>query len=223
MNTFLALAWGTIIGLAPTFGLLFIITNRYEKVIAEDDTMKTFIMGLFMGVLVVVAHLFIITNFQGGGSSGNLLIYAYVLALGEVLLWHLFISRRKTRGRSDVPFLLLSLSLGISGMYILFTSGQMLVLTDAGSDQFLGMIIFAVAVSLMRASMALYLARGEMKKKIFMKGSLAALALGTFNIFSFLYLGAEFLWTFAVILVIPALVCFYLIYPDLARVKRANL
>lgn len=223
MNTFLALTWGAIMGLGPTFGLLYVVTNRFEKVIAEEDTLKTYIIGLFMGIVVVVSHLFFISGFSGYEESGNLLIYAYLLALGEVLLWHIFISRRKTRGRSDIPFLLLSLTLGISGMYILFASGQMLVLSDARSDQFLGMIIFAISAALMRASMGIYLARGELKKKLLVNGSVIALALGTYNLFSFLFLGADFLWTFAVILVIPALIAFYLVYPDLSKVKKADL
>ncbi|MEA3558719.1 MAG: hypothetical protein U9R75_05635 [Candidatus Thermoplasmatota archaeon] len=222
MNTFLALAWGAIMGLAPTFGLLFIITSHYEKKIEEEDTMKTYIIGLLLGIVVIVSHLFFISDFEGYAESGMLLISAYLLALGEMMLWHIFINRRKTKGRSDIPFLLLSFSLGISGMYILFTSGQMLALIDARSDQFLGMILFAFAVSLMRGSMAIYLSRGELKRKVFTNGALITLVLGTFNLFSFMYLGAEFLWTFSVILVIPALISFYLMYPDLAKVSRLH-
>jgi hypothetical protein len=217
-SVFFALFLGTLMGFIPTFGLLFLITSRYEKVIEEEDTMKTFVIGIFAGIIVVIGHLFTITSFDPE-NGGTLIVGAYMLALAEALLWHIYIMRRKLRDRPDRPFLMLSFSLGISGLFLLFTSGQMFVQFDVGSDQLLGFFLFAIGISLMRASMSLLLARGEMKRKIIMPMVMITLIFGTFNIFSLLYMGFEFLWTFALMLVVPGLIAFGLMYRDLEKVE----
>ncbi|MBN1539553.1 MAG: hypothetical protein JW939_05365, partial [Candidatus Thermoplasmatota archaeon] len=161
-SVFFALMLGTIIGFVPTFGLLYLITSRYERVIEEEDTMKTFVIGIFMGIVVTLGHLFSISGLDPGSPTW-FVISAYLLALAEALMWHVYIRRKKFRDRPDRPFLMLSLSLGISGLFLIFTSGQLFVQFDATSEQLLGFFLFALAISTMRAGMALLLSRGEMK------------------------------------------------------------
>ena len=220
-SVFFALMLGTLMGFIPTFGLLYLITSRYEKVIEEEDTMKTFVIGIFVGIVVTLGHLFVISAFDPE-STGTFVIYAYLLALAEALIWRIYIRRKKFRGRYDRQFILLSFSLGISGLYLLFTSGQLFAQFDTTSEQLLGFFLFAIAVSTMRAGMALLMARGEMKGKTLMQLVIITLAFGTFNIFSLIYLGFEFLWTFAVLLVPAGLIAFALVYPDLKKVVKSD-
>jgi hypothetical protein len=218
-SVFFALMLGTLIGFIPTFGLLYLITSRYEKVIEEEDTMKTFVIGIFAGIIVTLAHLFVIREFDPE-STGTFVIYAYLLALAEALIWRIYIRRKKFKDRYDRQFILLSFSLGISGLFLLFTSGQLFTQFEANSEQLLGFFLFAIAVSTMRAGMALLLARGEMKGKTLFPMATITLAFGTFNIFSLIYLGFEFLWTFAVFLVPAGLITFALLYPDLKKIVK---
>lgn len=208
-------------GLVPTFGLLYLITSRYEKVIAEEDTMKTFVVGIFLGIPVVVSHLYFVSFFTDYSQAGTLLMAAYLLALAEVMLWHIFVGFRKMKKRPDVPFILLGLVLGSVSVYIIFTSAMMFVQSDLGSDQFLAMVLFAIAMSIMRGSMAIYLSLGELKGKIMVNVIAIALILGTFNLFAFLFLGSGFIWTFAVLLSVPGLIGFYFMYPRLKVAKKA--
>ncbi|MGA1866861.1 MAG: hypothetical protein ACMUFK_05275 [Thermoplasmatota archaeon] len=218
-TVFFALMLGTIIGFVPTFGLLYLITNRYEKVIEEEDTMKTFIIGIFMGIAVTLGHLFSISGLDPGRPFW-FVISAYLLALAEALMWHIYIRRKKFRDRPDRPFLMLSLSLGISGLFLIFTSGQLFVQFDTTSEQLLGFFLFAIAISTMRAGMALLLSRGEMKGRTTLPFVIVTLIFGTFNIFSLIYLGYGFLWTFALFLVPAGLIAFGALYPDLAKVRK---
>jgi len=218
-SVFFSLMLGTLMGFIPTFGMLYFITSRYEKLMHEEDTMKTFVIGIFMGIAVTLGHLYVISALDPQ-NTGPFVISAYLLAIAEALLWHLYIKRRKFRDRPDRPFIMLSLSLGISGLFLLFTSGQLFSQFDTTSEQLLGFFLFAIAVATMRGGMALLLARGEMKGKITMQTALIALIFGTFNIFSLIYLAYEFLWTFALVLVIPGLISFALLYPDLGSVKK---
>ncbi|MGA1793840.1 MAG: hypothetical protein ACMUHM_07815 [Thermoplasmatota archaeon] len=218
-SVFFSLMLGTLIGFIPTFGLLYLITSRYEKVIQEEDTMKTFVIGIFLGIAVTLGHLYVISALDPQ-NTGPFVISAYLLALAEALLWRIYIRRRKFRDRPDRPFIILSLSLGITGLFLLFTSGQLFSQFETTSDQLLGFFLFAIAVSTMRGSMALLLSRGEMKGRSLMQMALITVVFGTFNIFSLIYLAYEFLWTFALFLVIPGLVSFALFYPDLGKVKK---
>jgi len=223
-STFFALFLGTLMGFIPTFGLLFLITNRYERTIHEEDTMKTFILGIFAGILVTLGHLYVVNSFDPASEGGTsfFLISAYLLALAEALIWRIYIRRKKFRQRPDRPFIVLSFSLGISGLFLLFTSGQMFVNFEVASDRLLGFFLFAIAVSLMRASMSLFLSRGEMKNRYLKQFVLITLMFGTFNFVSMVYIGFGFLWTFALILVIPALGAFWYFYRDLEKVEQFN-
>jgi hypothetical protein len=190
-------------------------------VIEEEDTMKTFVIGIFAGIIVTLGHLFVIREFDPQ-NTGTFVVYAYLLALAEALIWRIYIRRRKFKDRYDRPFLLISFSLGISGLFLLFTSGQLFTQFDASSEQLLGFFLFAIAISTMRAGMALLLARGEMKGRSWFHLAVITLALGTFNIFSLIYLGFEFLWTFAAFLVPAGLIAFALLYPDLKKVVKPD-
>ncbi|MFW3147292.1 MAG: hypothetical protein ACMUIE_10845 [Thermoplasmatota archaeon] len=219
-SIFFALFLGTLMGFIPTFGLLYLITTRYEKKIQEEDTMKTFIIGIFAGILVTLGHLYVVNSFDPSeqGSTPVFLLSAYLLALAEVLIWRIYIRRKKFKERPDRPFLMLSFSLGISGLFLLFTSGQMFVNFEVASDQLLGFFLFAIAISIMRASMSLFLARGEMKNRYLKPFVLITLAFGTFNFVSMIYIGFGFLWTFALMLVVPALGAYWYFYRDLEKV-----
>jgi hypothetical protein len=223
-STFFALFLGTLMGFIPTFGLLYLITSRYERKIQEEDTMKTFVIGIFAGILVTLGHLYVVNSFDPSeqGSTAVFLISAYLLALAEVLIWRIFIRRKKFKEREDRPFIILSFSLGISGLFLLFTSGQMFVNFEVASDQLLGFFLFAIAVSIMRASMALLMARGEMKNKYLKPFILITLLFGTFNFVSMIYIGFGFLWTFAIMLVLPALGAYWYFYGDLEKVSSFN-
>ncbi|MGA1872595.1 MAG: hypothetical protein ACMUHY_02895 [Thermoplasmatota archaeon] len=220
-SVFFSLMLGTLMGFIPTFGLLYFITSRYEKVIEEEDTMKTFIIGIFLGIVVTLAHLYVISALDPE-NTGPFVISAYLLALAEALMWRIYIKRRKFKERPDRPFILLSLSLGISGLFLLFTSGQLFSQFDTNSEQLLGFFHFAVAVSTMRGAMALLLARGEMKGRITVQLVIITLVFGTFNLFSLIYLGYEFLWPFALLLVPAGVIAFALMYPDLAKVQKED-
>ncbi|MBN1390973.1 MAG: hypothetical protein JXA22_10070 [Candidatus Thermoplasmatota archaeon] len=220
-SVFFALMLGTIIGFIPTFGLLYLITIRYEKMIEEEDTMKTFVIGIFLGILVTLGHLFVISGLDPE-STAPFVISAYLLAFAEAMIWHVYIRRKKFRDRPDRPFLMLSLSLGISGLFLIFTSGQLFVQFDATSEQLLGFFIFAVAISTMRAGMALLLSRGEVKGRTTLPLALVTLIFGTFNIFSLIYLGYGFLWTFTLFLVPAGIIAFGVFYPDLAKIRKSS-
>lgn len=225
VSVFLALMIATLIGFIPTFGLLFLITSRYEKVINEEDTMKTFIIGIFVGIVVTLGHLFVIKDLDPS-STGSFVIYAYLLALAEALIWRIYIRRSKFRERNDRPFIILSFSMGISGLFLLFTSGLMLTFFDTVTgkmvEQVLGFAIFAIAITTMRAGMSLLMIRGEMKGKTLIPLLIITLMFGTFNLFSLIYLGSGFLWTFALFLIPGGLITFAIFYPDLKKVKRSD-
>jgi hypothetical protein len=220
VNTFLALTFGTIVGFLPTFGLLFIITNRFQEHINEEDTIKTFVIGIFAGILVTLGHLFVIQGLDAE-SAGPFVIYAYLLALAEALMWRVYLRRRKFRDRPDRPFILLSFALGISGLFLIFTFGQLLTQFDTSSgvfiEQLLGFALFAVALSTMRGAMSLILSQGEMKGKSLVPMVVITLIFGTFNLFALIYLAYEFLWTFAAILVPIGMIAFAITYRNLKQ------
>jgi mannose/fructose/N-acetylgalactosamine-specific phosphotransferase system component IIC len=221
VSVFLSLMLGTLMGFIPTFGILYVITSRFQDVINEEDTMKTFVLGIFAGILVTLGHLFVIAD-MSPENTGPFLLYSYLLATAEALLWRVYIRRKKFRDREDRPFILLSFSLGISGLYLLFTFGQLLFNYDTGGTKIfeliLGFGIFSVAVATLRAGMALLFIRGEMKKKTLVPFAIIIVVFGTFNLLSMVYLAFGFLWTFALILVPFGLISFGLLYPDLKKV-----
>jgi mannose/fructose/N-acetylgalactosamine-specific phosphotransferase system component IIC len=225
VSVFLALMLGTLMGFIPTFGILYMITNRFQHVIHEEDTMKTFILGIFAGILVTLGHLLVIQDMDPE-NTGPFLVYAYLLAIAEALLWRVYIRRKKFRDREDRPFIILSFSLGISGLYLLFTFGQLLYGSDLGGtkifEQILGFGLFAVAVSTLRAGMALLLMRGELRKKTLVPFAIIFVVFGTFNLLSMIYLAFGFLWTFAVLLLPFGLIAFALLYPDLKKVESSD-
>jgi MFS family permease len=224
MNTFLALMLGTLIGFIPTFGILFLVTTRYERKIQEEDTMKTFVIGIFVGILVTLGHLFVINDLNPE-NTGPFVIYAYLLALAEGLIWRIYIRRKKFRDRPDRPFIILSFSLGISGLFLLFTSGQLLAQFDTNSPlfvaQIMGFALFAIAISTMRGGMALLLVRGELSGRSLIPMAIITVVYGSFNLFSMIYLAYEFFWTFAALLVPAGLIVFAIFYSDLKKVPNA--
>ena len=73
---------GFLVGLGPTFGLLWAIMSRYEKKIAERDTNASFVLGIFAGLLVIIAHLFFIVSY----NPASAMVFAPILSLAECLL-----------------------------------------------------------------------------------------------------------------------------------------
>mgnify|MGYP006285539839 CR=1 FL=1 len=217
MDTRLAGTFAFLIGIIASFIILWVITERYQRKINEKDTLTTYIIGLFAGILVVVGHLYILSS----GDLGIVLLSSLLLAFAEVLLYHIYLNRSKFRGRRDLPFIGVAFALGVSGMYILFITGQLLVNTTPSLDVILGLILFCIAVSLIRLSSALLLCRGESGGKIngkfMMNFAGATVLLGLFNLIALVYLIFGFLWTFAVMVTIMALGSFMFLFGDLGK------
>ncbi|MGA1822250.1 MAG: hypothetical protein ACMUIG_06965 [Thermoplasmatota archaeon] len=207
-----------LVGIITSFGLLWAITDRFHKKINEKDTMMSFIIGLFAGIVVVIGHLYIISY----GDLGIVIISSFILALGELLLYHIYLNRRKFRGRSDLRFIGIGFSLGIAGMYILFIIGH--VFNNSGSigpELLLGLALFCFAVSIMRISSVLLLSRGErsgkIDRKLIVHAFVGAALLGMFNLLGFTYLIFDFLWTFALLVVLMSLLSLAILFKDLYR------
>jgi len=205
MHDRLAVLFAFLIGIIPSYGLLFLITMRYETKIMERDTMMTFVIGLFAGIVVVIGHLYFIVS----GDVSLLIISSFLLALAELLLYHIYLKRRKFKERGDLPFIATAFALGISAMFIVFVSGQMLIkYDDLLMDSLLGMFVFSISISLMRSAMAILLSRGELRGSILIPAFIGTIVFGLFNLISFLYLAFDFLWTFSIGTLILALTCF---------------
>ena len=209
-----------LIGIAASFVILWVITDRYQKKIHERDTMTTYVIGLFAGIIVVVGHLYIINS----GDLGVVLVSSVLLSFAEVLLYHIYLNRTKFRGRTDLPFIGSSFALGISGMYILFISGQILANTDPSIDVILGMILFCISVSVIRLSTVLLLCRGETGGKVnvkLIKGVITSTSLlSVFNLIALIYLIFEFLWTFAVMVTVWSILSLFFLIGDLSKVPN---
>ena len=206
MDTRLALFLASLLGFIPSYGLLFLSISGLERKLDEKDTMITFVIGLFAGTVVVVAHLLFLSEYRTSGLS---LISAILLALAESMLIFVFLNRKKFKGRKDLLFIGYSFGLGISGIYILYLAGRMFFFLDMRPTIVLGMIAYAIAVPLMRGSAGLVIAERKLKERPYIGVALGTVLLGVFNILSFLYLYSFYLWTFGAAALIMGAVAFH--------------
>jgi hypothetical protein len=209
---------GFIVGLGPTFGLLWAVMSRYENTIAERDTNASFVLGIFAGILVITTHLFFVVSYDTLSS----LIFAPVLALAECLLYYIYLNRRKLKSRSDKPFLGLAFALGAASMYIGFLMGHLTTNLDYNIEHVLGLVIFAVGASTIRGSMGILMARSTSKKQLLKTILAGTPLLGIFNIMAFFYLNSDipFLWTFSIPCTVYALAVFWYYFKDLGSVEK---
>lgn len=210
---------GFVVGLAPTFGLLWAVMSKYESKIAERDTNASFIIGIFAGLLVIVGHLLFIVYYSYSSIG---LVSAFGLALAECLLYYIYINRRKLKMRSDKSFLGLGFSLGAASMYIAFLMGQLFLNIDFNWAHILGMVIYAVGASTIRGSMGILMARVKDRKGLFKNLFIGTSILGFFNVATIVYLNPiePFFWVFSLPCVLMGLVSFYYFLGDIDRVKK---
>lgn len=219
MNERIMVLIGFIIGLGPTFGLLWAVMARYESRIADKDTNFSFLIGIFAGIAVIVSHLFFAVAYSITFAG---IIAAFGLGLSECLLYYIYLNRSKTKNRPDKPFLGLGFGLGVASMYIAFLMGQLFINVDYNTSKILGMIVFALAVSLVRGSIGILMARTNQRKGMFRFTLTGTGILGVFNVMTFMYLFPEspFLYTFSIPAVIYGLIVFYLFFQDLGYTKK---
>lgn len=207
-----------LVGIITSFGLLWAITDRFQRKINEKDTMMSFIIGLFAGIVVVIGHLYMISY----GDLSVVIVSSFILAFAEILLYHIYMNRRKFKGRSDLRFIGIAFSLGIAGMYILFIIGHVLNKgRGINPEMLLGMVLFCFAISIMRISSVLLLSRGEtsgkIDRKLIVHVFVGSALLGMFNLLGFTYLIFDFLWTFAMLVVLMSLLSLLFLYKDLYK------
>lgn len=217
MDVRLAMLFASLLSLIPSFGLLTLATWWFENKMDEKDLNITFIIGIFAGIAIVVLHLFL-------ANDPNVLTlifpFAFLASLSEVLLYHVYVNRKKLRGRSDSPFMTFSFALGIAGAYLLFTVGRFFVAGDTDPESVMGLILFSLGLPLARSGTAL-LYSGERSKRRSLMGSLwlPTLVLGVFNTLALLYiLGNEYLWPFSAAGAIVGTAIFAWNYKVLSRV-----
>jgi len=204
-----------VIGILPTFGLLFAITSRFERFLEERDTMTSFIIGLFAGIPLAVAYMFF--SFNYGTDRPEMYLAILLLAPVEALAYQIYLNRKKFRDRKDLPFIALGFCLGASATYIGFLSGWMFRSLDADMGMVLGVVLFGLGVGPFKASVGLMMSKGNVKT-IFRPDLLyAVLALVAFNLFVFPYMYSLFLWTFALPISALGIAMFYYHYRILAR------
>jgi len=216
MDVRLAMFIASLLSLIPSYGLLTMGTWWYERKLDEKDLNITFIIGIFIGVIVVVAHLFFAMWYGLGALA---IPAAFLLALMEVLIYRVYLNRTKLKGRSDQPFIAFSLALGISGAYLLFITGQYLVNAEIELASLLGLLLFAIGVPLARSSVALFFSADRAAGK----GLIASLVkpvliLTLFNLLMMSYMVMDFLITFSLAGAIVGIVGFYSAFKVLSRV-----
>jgi len=217
MDVRLAMFLASLLSLVPSFGLLTLSTWWYERKMDEKDLNITFIIGIFIGVLVVVFHLFLANDED---ALSLIVPFSFLASLSEVLLYHVYVNRKKLRDRTDSPFMAFSFALGISGAYLLFTTGRYFVQGIENPQELLGLVLFAMAVPLARSGTALLYSRERARGRSLV-GSLIlpTLVLGAFNVFSLLYLlGNTYLWTFSIGAIVVGIFAFAWTYPVLSKV-----
>lgn len=216
MDVRLAMFLASIMSLLPTFGMLTLATWWHERKMDEKDLNITYIIGIFIGIIVVVAHIYFSITY---GLSYLVIPVGLLLALGEVLLFRIYANRKKFRGRTDIPFMIFSFSLGISGAYLLFTSGQYFSNFDVEPESLLGLVLFAIGVPAIRGGTALLFCRRWMGKKPLHKVlSFPSIMLGMFNILAMLYLAGGFLWPFSAGCSVMGVLLLAASYRDLLKV-----
>ena len=217
MDVRLAMLFASLLSLVPSFGLLTLATWWYERKMDEKDLNITFIIGIFAGVALIVLHIFLAND---PNIMTLILPFAFLASLSEVLLYHVYVNRKKLRGRTDTPFMAFSFALGIAGAYLLFTVGRFFVAGSEDPESMLGLVLFALGVPLARSGTALLYSR-ERKKRRSLIGSiwLPTMVLGVFNTFALLYLlGNTYLWPFSAIGAIVGTMIFAWNYKTLSKV-----
>jgi hypothetical protein len=204
-----------VIGILPTFGLLFAVTSRFERHVNQKDTMTSFIIGLFAGIPLAIVHMFFSFNYEA--DQVELYLAALLLAPVEALAYQIYINRKKFRGRKDLPFISLGFCLGVSATYIGFLSGWMFRSLDFGYDHVLGLLLFALGVGPLKAAVGLILSRRDVRTVLRPDLAYGTLALVALNVLLFIYLYSIFLWTFAVPIAILGMTLFYFNYGALVR------
>lgn len=210
---------GFIVGLGPTFGLLWAVMSRYESRIAERDTNASFVIGIFAGLLIIVGHLLFIVYYSFSSVG---LVSAFGLALAECLLYYIYLNRRKLKKRSDKSFLGLGFSLGAASMYIAFLMGQLFLNIDFHWGHILGMVVYAFGASTIRGSMGILMARSNVRTGMFKNLLMGTLILGFFNLATIVYLNPfeTFFWVFSIPPVLMGLATFYYFIQDLEKVEK---
>ncbi len=203
-----------VIGILPTFGLLFAITSRFERFLEERDTMTSFIIGLFAGIPLAVAHMFF--SYSYGTDRPEMYIALIMLAPVEALAYQIFLNRKKFRDRKDLPFIALGFCLGASATYIGFLSGWMFRSLDADAGMVLGVLLFGLGVGPLKGSIGLMMSKGKVRTILRPDLLYSVLALVVFNLFVFLYMYSLFLWTFALPIAAMGIAMFYFHYRGLA-------
>ncbi len=219
MDERLALFLASLLGIIPSYGLLYLAVSKLERKLNEKDTMISFIIGLFAGIAIVVTHLIFLYDY---GLTGVALIASILLALGECLIYYIFVNRRKFRKRPDIIFIGFSLGLGSASTYILFVAGRMFYFMDTRPSMVLGMVMFALAVPMARGAIGLIIARYKLQNRAKFGLALSTALLALFNMTAFLYLYSLYLWPFAIASLIVGIIPFGILYRDLAAAPDIN-
>lgn len=216
MDTQLAIFIASLLSIVPTFGLLTLGTWWYERKMDEKDLNITFIIGIFIGVVIVVAHLFFAVSYNFGAYA---IPAAFLLALLEVLIYRTYLNRSKLKGRTDQPFMAFSLALGISGAYLLFVTGQYMVWGTIDVESVLGILLFTISVPLARSGVAILFSSDRTRGKPLFKALMRpVLILTLFNLLMLIYMSSAFVIVFSLIGAIVGIAAFYSSYKRLALV-----
>ena len=216
-----AMFFASLLGIIPSYGILYLAVSKLERKLNEKDTMISFIIGLFAGIAIVVTHLIFLYDY---GLTAVALIASILLALGECLLYYIFVNRRKFRKRADIIFIGFSFGLGSASTYILFVAGRMFYFEGEGiqPSMVLGMVLFALAVPMIRGTVGLIIARYKLQGRVKYGLALSTALLTLFNMAAFLYLFSLYLWPFAIAALIVGIIPFKILYGDLARAPDIN-
>ena len=216
-----AMFFASLLGIIPSYGILYLAVSKLERKLNEKDTMISFIIGLFAGIAIVVTHLIFLHDY---GLTAVALIASILLALGECLLYYIFVNRRKFKKRDDIIFIGFSFGLGSASTYILFVAGRMFYYEGVQTSMVLGMALFALAVPLIRGTIGLMIARYKLLNRTKFGLALSTALLTLFNMAAFLYLYPRFpyLWPYAIASLIIAIIPFGILYGDLAKAPDIN-
>jgi hypothetical protein len=218
MNTQLAIFIASVLSIIPSFGLLTLATWWYERKLDEKDLNITYIIGIFIGVLVVVAHLFFAVMYNFGKYA---IPAAFLLALLEVLIYRVYLDRTKLKGRSDQPFIAFSFALGISGAYLLFITGQFLVNAEISVESALGIVLFTLGVPLTRSSVALIFSSDRAAGRTLFRSMVKpALILSLFNLLMLIYMASAFVIVFSLLGAIVGISAFAYSFKRLSEVPE---
>lgn len=211
---------GFIVGLGPTFGLLWTVMSRFEKKIAERDTNASFVLGIFAGLLVIIAHLYFIVTYSASFMG---LMGAFGLGLAESLLYYIYLNRRKFRKRTDKPFIGAAFALGAASMYIAFLMGHLTTNVSGWNiSHILGLFIFASGAATVRGAVGILMARTSSRKLLLKNSAMGMGILGVFNLISIFYLNPvdPFLWTLSIPGVLYGIAAWWYFMKDFHTVEK---